>query len=252
MKDRYANNRSVKTGHYVGLKFDDGWFFVNVIETESLELKPYILQNKDNERAAIPAGEAGSQDDNIIDEVRRQLVEPDGNEQDLIFQILVGVAPSRMQIYPFFGRDRAPNLGGGAEPGSPQVPLSGYDSPYNSPTLQGEMFTVNDMEDLQLQAYNPMREAKEARLSIYVTKFKYTVVEDTDLMRSFIDGQTPFRDHAMGLGAQSNDQIRAPGWMMDRFSDVILTTREIYEETEPQVGGGSSDAEDVIPDANMG
>jgi hypothetical protein len=251
MKHDSDRTRAVQTGHYVGMEFEQGWFFVNVTQTEQIDLKPYTLLNENENRAEIAAQTAGSPDDEIVDSVERKLVTPRDNEQNLIFQLLVGVAPSRVQIYPFFGRDSAPNLTGGAEPGDNQIPFNGYDSPYNDPTLQAEFFTVNDQEPLQLQAYNPTSEPVEAKLSFHVNKFKYTVVEDTDLMRAFLEGQVNFRDHAMGLGAQTSDQIRAPGWLSDRFGDVIKSTRDIYNESSS--GGQLPDAsQDAIPDTQMG
>lgn len=253
MKSGYKHNRQVETGNYVGLKFDDGWMFLNVLEVERIDLKPYVLYNEDNEREEIAPRTAGTTDDEIIDELGRQLVEPNDSAKELMFQVLVGVAPSRMQVYPMYGRNRAPNLRGGAEPGDPQVPLTGYDSPYNNPSLQGEFFTTNDMNTLQLQAYNPMDEPKEARLSMYVNKFRYTVVENVDLMRSFIDGQVPFRSHPMGLGAKNTDQLSTPGWIESRFGDVILTTREIYQQTTDEDNGvvdtnGNEIVEDGVDD----
>ena len=253
MKSGYKHNRQVETGNYVGLKFDDGWMFLNVLEVERIDLKPYVLYNEDNEREEIAPRTAGTTDDEIIDELGRQLVEPNDSAKELMFQVLVGVAPSRMQVYPMYGRSRAPNLRGGAEPGDPQVPLTGYDSPYNNPSLQGEFFTTNDMNTLQLQAYNPMDEPKEARLSMYVNKFRYSVVENVDLMRSFIDGQVPFRSHPMGLGAKNTDQLSTPGWIESRFGDVILTTREIYQQTTDEDNGvvdtnGNEIVEDGVDD----
>lgn len=229
MQNESYNHRVLQVGNYVGLKFEEGWWFLHVLENEYIELKPWILMNEDNEREPIAPQTAGSPDDEIVDAVERQLVTPRSNEQNLVFQLMVGASPSRMQVYPIYGRDRRPNLVGGAEPGSPQVPISGYDSPYNNPSKFGEFFTVNGISDLQLQAYNPMDEPAEARISFGVNKFKYAVVDDINTMRGFIQGQAPWRSHVMGLGAQRNDQVRAPSWLMDNFGDAVMSTREILE-----------------------
>lgn len=252
MQDENPRHRVLKTGNYAGLKFQEGWFFIHVLETEFIELKPWILLNENNNRAEIAGETAGSADDEVVDEVERHLVTPDSNEQNLVFQIMVGVAPSRMQLYPVFGRDRAPNLAGGAEPGDPQVPLSGEDSPYNNPSTQGEIFTVNGIGQLQLQAYNPMPEPAEARVSFHVNKMKYAVVDNVEVMADFIQGTRPFRDHSMGLGAQTNEQLRAPTWLMDRFGDVVMTTQEILEQAETEGGQmNGSNVRDRLPDTNM-
>lgn len=229
MYDEYDNNRLLRTGDYVGLKFEQGWAFMHVLETETIDLKPWILLNEEEEREAIPPGEAGSRDDEIRDEVNRRLVSPRDSNKNQVFQIQVGIGEDRMQLYPTFGRDRAPNLTGGAEPGSPQVPVTGYDSPYNDPSKRGEFFKLNNLEDLALQAYNPTSEPLEARISVSVNKFTYAVLEDIDMMRGFLQGQIPWKSHTVGLGVRTNDQLKAPGWFMQRFGDEVLTTTEILE-----------------------
>lgn len=233
MKNHNNGGRLVDTGHFVGLKFSQGWLFVHVLETEYVELKPWILLNENDNRAAIASNTAGSQDDEIVDEVGRQLIEPDDDEQNLVFQVFVGASPSKIQIFPIFGRDRRPNLTGGSEPGDPHFLFNGYDSPYNNPSEQAEFFLLDAIDSLSFQAYNPLPESTEARLSFHVNKFKYAVVEDKGLMKAFLQGQMPFRDHSVGLGAQAQDQSKAPGWLIERFGDVILTTREILNSDVP-------------------
>jgi len=230
--------RILQTGNYLGLKFSDGWVFTHVLESERLDLKPWILLNDENEREPIPPNTSGTTDDEIRDEVNRRLVTPRDSEKDHIFQIAVGIGESRIQLYPQFGRDSTPNLAGGAEPGDPQVPLNGYDSPYNQPTERGEFFLINDMDDFALQAYNPTDEPLEGRISIHVNKFKYAVLEDRSTMKGFLQGQIPWKDHIMGLGSRNNDQIRAPGWFTERFGDNIFTTEEILSFEGGQNGSG--------------
>lgn len=238
MQDENPNHRLLQTGNYAGLKFEEGWFFIHVLETEFIELKPFILLNENNEREAIAPATAGTTDDEILDRVERELVTPRKNERNLIFQNFVGVAPSRVQLFPVFGRDRSPNLVGGSEPGNAQVPLNGYDSPYNNPSAQGELFTTEGMNDMKLQAYNPMEEETEVRVSFHVNKLKYAVIDDLNRMGGFLRGEIPWRSHSVGLGAQTNDQVRAPSWMLDKFGDAIYTTREILEDTSG--GNGES------------
>lgn len=225
------DSRLVQTGHYVGLKFAEGWLFLNVLETEQIELKPWLLLNENNNRAPISANTAGSEDDEFVDRVGRQLLEPQDNSKQICYQLLFGISPSRMQIYPWFGRDSSPNLVGGAEVDNPQVPFTGYDSPYNNPSTQAEIFTLNSVKDLSIQAYNPMDEPDEARVSVHVNKFKYSVVEDVNTMAKFIEGSLNFRDHAMGLAAKTNDQMEAPGWVMEHFGDLVHTTNEIINQS---------------------
>lgn len=242
MRQETRDPRSLKTSNYLGLKFsDEGWWFVQILETEFIELKPWILLNENGNRAEIAAQTAGSEDDEFVDTTGRNYLVPRDDEQNLIFQVQFGIAPSRMQIYPFFGRDRVPNLRGTAEPGEPQVPYTGFDSPYNNPSRKAELFTINDMEFPKLQAFNPMDEAAEAKLSFHVTKMKYATIDDQDTQRALLQGQIPARFSPMGLGAQARDQLKIPNWLRDAFGQHIRTTEDILSTADgtstPPVAG---------------
>lgn len=238
MSYKQLKNNLAKTGHYIGLKFSDGWFFAHVLDTEYIELKPWILYNQDGERGELEPGEVGLPKDNEVEDLsERDLIVPRENERDLMYQVFMGVSPSRLRVFPYYGRNNRPNLVGGAEPENAQTPLTGYDTPYNAPTRQSEFFTLNDIPDLSFQPHNPTSEAVEPRVSFHVNKFRYAAIEDEQLMKSFIQGQTNFRDHSIGLGARQNEQEPAPGWLKSRFSDVILTTEEIMEFTGESSGG---------------
>lgn len=229
MQDNPYDNGLLRTGMFAGLHFDQGWFFIQTLDTEYIELKPWILLNENETRGEIAAQTAGSEDDEFVDAQGRHYLIPADQEQDMVFQTQFGISPSRMQVYPFFGRDRAPNLED-AEPGTPEIPFSGYDSPYNNPNPVAEIFTVNSQTKPSLQAYNPMDEASEAKLSFHVNKIKYAVVEDMGLMRAMLQGNQPAKLHSMGLGAQKRDRISAPGWLMDIFGENVHTTQEIIGE----------------------
>lgn len=253
MHNGRAESRILKTGHFAGLRFKQGWFFIHVLETEELELKPWTLMNENDNRDVIASETAGSKDDEFQDEIERHLINPSDNEENLVFQMHFGVAPSRMQIYPIFGRDRSPNLEEATEPGEPHHWITGADSPYNNPTNQAELFTVKDASQVSLQAYNPMPEPREARLSIHINKIRYAVVDDEDLMKSFIQGKTPFRDHTMGLGAQEGDQIKAPSWIMSKYGDQVKTTQEILSRTpSPSPSPTPSNPGNNSPDTGSG
>lgn len=239
MKDKGESQANLLTGQFLGLKFASGWFFVRVLETEFIELKPWILLNDSGNREAIPAETAGSEDDEVLDTNDRHFLVPEDNEQNLVFQIRYGIDPSRMQIYPIFGRDRSPNLVGSAEPGSPQIPVNGFDSPYNDPTEQSELFVMNSQEFPSFQAYNPMDEAEEARLSFHVNKMKYAAITDINVMKAMLQGQQPARLHPMGHGAQRRDQLGVPAWLNRTFGDHIYTTEDILTH---QSAGSSDDS----------
>lgn len=216
------------------MEFQEGWWFTQILGHEFLELKPWILLNENEDRDEIAAQTAGSDDDEIVDTVDRHLTIPQDSEQNTYFHIQYGVAPSRMQIFPIFGRDRSPNLRGTAEPGEPQIPVSGFDSPYNEPSAQQEIFTINAQEFPSFQAFNPMDEPAEARVSFHINKIKYATVTNVDLMKAMLQGQKPFRSHMTSLGVQKGDKLRAPNWLKDAFGEHIKTSQEILDEGESE------------------
>lgn len=235
MNHKQRDNRFMKEGHFGGLKLDDGWFFYQVIGTEYVELKPYILLNENGNRSAIAAETAGSDQEEIDDTFDNKLVEPDDDERNSLFQILYGVAPSRMQVYLLFGRDRTVSLQDYDSPGEPAAYVNGFDSPYNNPSPQSELFYINDMSPLRVQAYNPMPVAEEARVSFHVNKMRYVAVTDKGLMKAMLQGQQPANLAMAGLGIQNSDQTGVPTWLNEAFGEHIHTTQEILDE---ETGGG--------------
>ena len=236
MKQNKEDSEFVLPGHFVGLKFREGWWFFHALMTETIELKPWILLNENNDRAEIGPQTAGSEDEEFRDVVGRKYLTPQESERDLVYQLQLGIAPSRIQLYPVYGRKRTPNLRGTAEPGEPQVWLNGYDSPYNNPSDEAEVFMLNNQENLSLQAYNPTSEPLEARLSVHVNKIKYGTVTDRGLMKAMLQGQQPAKKHQMGLGVRSNDQLKAPAWLKETFGNHLYTTDEILSADAEQSG----------------
>lgn len=238
MNHKQRDNRFMREGHFGGLKFDGGWFFYQVIGTEYTELKPYILKNENGNRDVIAAETAGSDQEEIQDTFNNQLIEPDNDERNSIFQILYGVAPSRMQVFLLFGRNRNVSLQDYDQPGDPAAYVNGFDSPYNNPSPHSEVFYVNDMSPIRVQAYNPMDESFEARVSFHVNKLRYVAVTDKGLMKAMLQGQQPANLAPAGLGIQNSTQVGIPTWLNEAFGEHIHTTREILDADSPENGSG--------------
>lgn len=219
----------LQPGHFLGLKFEEGWWFIQVIGTEYVELKPWILLNESDNRAEIAATTAGSEDDEIEDTLNNRIIEPNDSARNTIFQVRYGIDPSRVQIFPIFGRDRNTALERYDEPGDPAPIVNGHDSPYNDPTEETEFFYVNSMSPVSIQAYNPMDVASEARLSIHVNKLRYTTITDRSLMKAMLQGQKRAKISNAGMGVRNADQIEMPNWLNDAFGEHIYTTREILD-----------------------
>ena len=239
MRQNSNDSRFLKTGHYLGLKFDQGWWFTQVVGTEYVEVKPMVLLNEDESRAVIASSTESIATDEIEDSQDRRVLEPNDDERNTIFQLMYGIAPSRMQTYTLYGRDRPKSAQDYDAPGEPAAYVTGFDSPYNNPSRQAEAFYVNSMSPLRIQAFNPMDEAEEARLSFHVNKLRYTTVTDESLMKAMLQGQQPARLVELGEGVQNRDQVAIPSWLNEAFSEHIMTTDEILS-SEPASGGTSS------------
>lgn len=233
-------------GHRLAVHWQDRWLFITVLNTETVQMKPYQLSDSDGNQEPLDPGEIGIDDDEIVDANGRNILEPKKTERDIINQVHFGIAPSRMNVHILHGRNYNRSLRDYEEPEDPAPILDGYTTPYSRPSPQhSEMFIFNDMEMPRLQAYNPMDEASPAKVSFHVRKLHYNVITNPKEQRGILQGQVPANIHSAGLGARDNDRIQAPGWLVDSFGQHMPTTNEILanfneedlEEQTPQVPG---------------
>lgn len=216
-------------GHYLGLKFDEGWWFVQVLGTAFQEVKPWTLLNESGDRDVIASDDVGERDE-FRDSQGRLLLEPNDSERGTINQLLFGVAPSRVQLFPYFGRNQNVGLEDSIQPGENEVWVDGFSSPYNNPSRQSEVYYINDMSRLKISAYNPMDEPVEAKVSIAVNKIQYATVSDVNVMKAMLQNQIPVHKHMMGLGVTSANQLKMPSWLRSSFGEHIKDTEEILDE----------------------
>lgn len=229
MKHDNRDSREFQTGHRVALKFSEGWWMFNVIGTEYNELKPVTLLNENDNRDVIGAQTSGSDNDQIRDPTGDRLLVPADDERNLVYHVMYGINPSRMQVFEQWGRDRNRAIEDYDAPGEPAPIVNGFDSPYNNPTKEAEFVTVNNLNPPKLQAYNPTDTALEANLSFHVTKLRYAVIDDMDVKKAIMQGQMNADKYMMGGGVQDSNQVRPPQWLTENFGDTIHTTRQILE-----------------------
>lgn len=220
----------LRAGHIAGLKFDEGWWFIQCIGTEYVEVKPWILLNENGNRDVVGASTSGANDQNIVDSSGNdKILMPDDSARNTVHQIFYGVDPSRMQLFSLFGRDRNVALQDYDQPGEVGGYINGFDSPYDNPSPSTELFYINSMAPLRLQPYNPMSTAKEARVSFHVNKVRYTTITSEDKQKALLQGQEPAKLEMMGLGVQDADQVSIPTWLNEAFGEHIRTTSEILD-----------------------
>jgi len=240
MQHKQRDSRFLQGGHYLGMEFDDDWWFVSVTGTEYEEVKPWTLKNSNDNRAKVSGNTSGVNDQNIEDPNGNMLLEPDDQNRNIIHQILFGVAPSRMQVFRLFGRDRNNAVQNYDEPGEPASYISGNDSPYDNPSSTSEFIYINSMAPVRLQPYNPTDTALEATVSFHIQKLKYVTITDKSLMRAMIQGQTPAHLVMMGLGVDDANQIGVPTWLNEAFGEHLYTTEEILQRDEQEQSNESS------------
>lgn len=239
MNYKQRDSRFLREANFLGLKFDEGWWFVQIVGAEYNEVKPWILPNENGNRAEIAPQTAGDDETNVVDANDNRILEPDDDERNTIHQVLYGIAPSRMQVFQLYGRNRNRAVQSYDRPRDPAGYITGFDSPYDNPSDQSETFLINSMSPLRLQAFNPMDEPMEARLSLHVNKLRYTVVTDRSLMKAMLQGQVPCSFAMMGGGAQDSDQVGVPSWLNSTFGEDIYSTRSILD-AESQSGNDQS------------
>lgn len=252
MNYEQRDSRFLQEGNFLGLKFNDGWWFIQVVGQEYNEVKPWVLQNENGDREEIGAQTASIQNDEIQDTNANNILEPDDSDRNLIHQVLYGVAPSRMQVFQLYGRNRPRAVENYDRPRDPGAYIAGYDSPYDNPSPQTEAFIINNMAPLRLQAFNPMSEPMEARLSLHVNKLRYTVITDRSLMKAMLQGQVPASFGMMGGGAQDSSQVGVPAWLDSAFGEDIYTTREILDADTAEEGNQSPLTQSADNLANIG
>jgi hypothetical protein len=202
------------------------------------EVKPWTLLNENDSRGELGAGESGQDDQNIVDDSGgNKILEPNDDDRNTVHQIFYGVSPSRMQVFNLFGRNRNEAIEDYDSPGEAGVYTTGYDSPYNNPSPETEVFYVNSMSPLRLQPYNPMDEAAEASISFHVNKIRYTTITSESKQKAILQNQEPGKLVMAGKGIQDADQAGIPSWLSEAFGEHIRSTEEILDSSQDGTEG---------------
>jgi hypothetical protein len=142
-----------------------------------------------------------------------------------------------MQVFNLFGRNRNEAVEDYDSPGEAGVYTTGYDSPYNNPSPETEVFYVNSMSPLRLQPYNPMDEASEASISFHVNKIRYTTITSESKQKAILQNQEPGKLVMAGKGIQDADQVNIPSWLREAFGEHIRSTQEILDSSQDSTEG---------------
>lgn len=204
-----------KENYFVGLLFDEGYWVVRLVRKQQRTVLDYGFGNI----------EAGSASDWMTptDDEGRYYLEP--QDQSIIYQIFLGIAPSTAKIYLSYPRrvDRMNLITVREIPGNIGY-WNGEMSPYDNPSPETELWTVEDLVPY-FNAENPgiTGKAQNIWVKFYVTPFSYKVVRDMALIRKFIDGEKRCRMITMG---DPDQPISAPSWILENYSRYMLAVEE--------------------------
>lgn len=207
-------------GWFIGLLFDEGYWLVKLLaKQQRTKYAPYEF----NSGLPLSAGSVSGWE-TPTDTEGRYYLEP--QDEDQIYQIFMGVAPSTAKIYFAYPKrvDRMNLIAPRDIPG-----LIGYwdgeDTPYRNPSPETEIWTTHDLVPY-FDAENPSNTGTSQKItaSFYVTPFSYQVIRDIELIKKFIRGEKRATLRTMG---DPDQLISAPSWLLDDYRDFLIKPEEV-------------------------
>ncbi len=116
-----------------------------------------------------------------------------------VYQMFIGIRPSAIKQYLYYPTESA-QKGLDMKPifsKSPYGFVDGFESPYNSPSPQTEVWLPKGV-DVGFAWYNPLSSAEQVDLNIIIVKYLVKVMRDGDIVEGMIKGTTPTRIATLG------------------------------------------------------
>jgi len=215
---------------YVGLLFDEGYFFFKTIRKQQMTVyMPYRFNSdvpmlKD---AVLPTWVTPT------DALGRFYLEP--QTEPIIYQFFTGFAPSMAKLYLQYTQreDRLSLITPRPVPGVIGF-WEGQGTPYQDPSPHTELWTVHDIvpyfnvendcaeDDDILEYYAP--DGVKIAASFWITPFSYQVIKDKEKVKSFLRGQKRCTVRTMGDPFRP---IKAPAWLVEDYSEWMVQPEEI-------------------------
>lgn len=205
---------------YVGLLFDEGYWFFKIIRKQQLTVyMPYHF----NETADI-ATNSTSGWEAPADAQGRFYLEP--QEEETVYQTFVGISPSQIKMYLQYTQreDRMSLIAPRPVPG--QIGFwDGEMSPYHDPSPITELWTVHDLYPY-FNVQNPGISCIDvlAYASFWITPFTYQVIKDRNRILEFLRGNRRCTVRTMGDGDRP---IKGPAWLIEDYSDYMVQPEEV-------------------------
>jgi hypothetical protein len=205
---------------FVGLLFDEGYWFVQVLRKQQMtRYKPYLF----NSGAMIAAGGTSGWE-TPTDASARRYLEP--QEEETLYQFFTGISPSQAKIYLQYTQrvDRMNLIVPRPVPGAFGY-WEGNNSIYDDPDPETELWTLHDLYP-HLNAENPAISGKDVMIAVgfYINAYTYRVIKDKQKALQFLRKEKPAHIRTMGDGDRP---IKAPAWLLDDYKQYLVTPEEV-------------------------
>jgi len=179
--------RFIKENHYLGMGFPkQGYLFCRVTGVEPIyyEYDEISTIAADTFRDSARLGKSADNIDNILRVT----------DCDHMYQVFMGWQPSCVRQYLYYPYETARrNLDERRTyTKAPFGFISGFDSPYDCPSPDTEVFIPKDV-DVGWAWWNESEETVTLRLAIFVRRLSVDILRDGDLIEKIIQGKQPCR-----------------------------------------------------------
>jgi len=121
------------------------------------------------------------------------------NNCNNVYQVFMGIKPSAIRQYLYYPFEKSRrNLDvKSIFTKSPYGYIDGFESPYNYPSEQTEMWIPKDV-DVGFAWHNPLSTAEQIDINLFIVRYLIKVVRDADTVESILKGKTPTRVATLG------------------------------------------------------
>jgi len=209
-----------KENWYVGLLFDEGYFFFKALRRQQLTVyMPYWFEDAGNISVDDVSGW-----ESPADAAGRNYLEP--QEEETIYQFFTGIGPSQSKLYLQYTQreDRMNLIAPRPVPGNIGF-WTGEMSSYNDPSPMTELWSVHGVYPY-FNAENTGIRCIPGRIcaSFWITPFTYQVIKDKEKIKSFLRGDKRCTVRTMGDGDRP---IKSPAWLIEDYKQFMVQPEEI-------------------------
>ena len=116
-----------------------------------------------------------------------------------VYQVFMGIKPSAIRQYLYYPFEKSRrNLDvKSIFTKSPYGYIDGFESPYNYPSEQTELWIPKDV-DVGFAWHNPLNSAEQIDINLFIVRYLIKVMRDADIVEGILKGKTPARVATLG------------------------------------------------------